>query len=220
MRFGKILWLLLISLRVFGQNQPSPAAPFENEIQAFEKMDSTSPPPQRPIVFTGSSSIRLWENLAGTFPNKPVLNRGFGGSQLSDVLRYADRIIVAYKPRQIVLYAGENDIASGNVSGQQTYERFVALFEHVRQKLPGVLFSFIAIKPSPSRRKFFAEVDVANRLIQQFLAKQKNTQFIDIRPAMLGANGQPIPALFKPDSLHMLPAGYERWTKVVGPYLK
>lgn len=220
MKFSAIFWLFLISLRLLGQGQSIPAAPFETEIQAFEKTDRTSPPPQHPILFTGSSSIRLWENLAETFPDKPVLNRGFGGSQLSDVLRYADRIIVAYQPRQIVLYAGENDIASGNVTGQQTYERFVAIFEHVRQKLPGVLFSFISIKPSPSRRKFFAEVDVANRLIQQFLAKQQNTQFIDIRPVMLGANGQPIPALFKPDSLHMLPAGYERWTKVVGPYLK
>ncbi len=220
MKFSAILWLVLISLRVFGQSQPGTAAPFENEIQAFEKTDSTSLPPQHPIVFTGSSSIRMWENLAGTFPDKRVLNRGFGGSQLSDVIRYADRIIVAYQPRQVVLYAGENDIATGNVSGQQTYERFVTLFEHVRQKLPNALFSFISIKPSPSRRKFFAEVDVANRLIRQFLAKQKNTQFIDVRPIMLGTNGQPIPALFKPDSLHMLPAGYKRWTKVVGPYLK
>ncbi|WP_381506911.1 GDSL-type esterase/lipase family protein [Spirosoma flavum] len=194
--------------------------PFEAEIRAFEKADSVSPPPQHAIVFTGSSSIRAWDNLQNYFPTKTVLQRGFGGSELSQVLLYADRIIVPYHPKQVVLYAGENDIASGKLSGQQTFARLVALFQHVRQKLPGVLFTFISIKSSPSRRQFFPENDIANRLIKQYLAKHKNTQFVDIRPVMLGKNGQPIPALFKPDSLHMLPAGYERWTRVIQPYLK
>jgi lysophospholipase L1-like esterase len=96
----------------------------------------------------------------------------------------------------------------------------VALFQHVRQKLPDVTFTFIAIKPSPSRRQYFRENDTANQLIKTYLARQKNTQFVDIRPVMLGTNAQPVPALFRPDSLHMLPAGYERWAKVLGPYLK
>jgi lysophospholipase L1-like esterase len=182
-------------------------------------MDSTSPPPQHPIVFTGSSSIRLWENLKDYFPDKTILQRGFGGSQLSDVLRYVDRVIVRYSPKQVVLYAGENDIAAGQ-TGQQTFERLKAVFERVRQKLPDVPFVFISIKPSPSRRKYFPEVDTANQLIKDFLAKQKNAQFVDIRPVMLGTNGQPVPELFKSDSLHMLTAGYQRWAKVLGPYLK
>jgi lysophospholipase L1-like esterase len=221
MKFSWTLSLLFICLRLAGQSQSgTPAPAFENEIRAFEKMDSTSPPPQNPIVFTGSSSIRLWESLTQDFPDKPVLNRGFGGSQLSDVLRYADRVIIPYQPKQIVLYAGENDIATGKATGQQTYERFVALFQHVRQKLPDVAFAFISMKPSPSRRKFFSEIDIANQLISQFLAKQRKTSFVDIRPVMLGRNGQPVPELFKSDSLHMLPAGYQRWTKVVGPHLK
>jgi lysophospholipase L1-like esterase len=207
---------LLISGTVMTQAQ----TPFEAEIRAFEKADQESPPPQHPIVFTGSSSIRLWENLSTYFPNKNILQRGFGGSELSQVLLYADRIIIPYHPKQVVLYAGENDIATGKQTGKQTFERFVALFEHVRQKLPDVTFTFIAIKPSPSRRQYFPENDIANRLIKDYLAKQKNTQFVDIRPVMLGQNDQPVPALFKPDSLHMLPAGYQRWAKVLEPYLK
>ena len=209
-----LLSCLLLSVTAYSQN-----APFENEIRAFEKVDSTSPPPQNAILFTGSSSIRFWTSLAADFPGKAVLNRGFGGSQLSDVIRYADRIIIPYHPKQIVLYAGENDIAAG-ATGQQTYDRFVTLFQYVRQKLPNVPFTFIAIKPSPSRRKFFSENDTANQLIRTYLAKQPNTEFVDIRPVMLQQNGQPVPELFRSDSLHMLPAGYERWTKVVGPYLK
>ena len=219
----KSLWSLVLaftSLLSFGQSQSNTTKPaFETEIQAFETIDSTSPPPRNPILFTGSSSIRLWENLPDYFPKKNILNRGFGGSQLPDVLRYADRIIIPYNPKQIVLYAGENDVAAG-VTGQQTYERFVALFEHVRQKLPNVPFAFISLKPSPSRRKYFPEMDVANGLIKEYLAKQRNTEFVDIRPIMLTPNGQPVPELFKSDSLHMLPAGYERWTQVLRPYLK
>ncbi len=221
MKLSWSLSLLFVSVRMFGQSQPSVAPPpFENEIRAFKKIDSATPPPRHPILFTGSSSIRLWDSLALHFPNKPVLQRGFGGSQLSDVLRYADRLIIPYRPKQIVLYAGENDIATGNLTGRQTYARFVALFRHVRRKLPSVSFVFISIKPSPSRRKFFPETDRANGLIKQYLAKQRNARFVDIRPVMLGTNGQPVPELFKADSLHMLPAGYQRWATVLRPYLK
>ncbi|AUD01290.1 GDSL-type esterase/lipase family protein [Spirosoma pollinicola] len=220
----KLRWctgLLVISVGAFGQAQPvSTDRPFEADIRAFEQADKASPPPQNAIVFTGSSSIRYWDNLSTYFPNKNLIQRGFGGSELSQVLLYADRIIVPYQPKQVVIYAGENDIATGKQTGQQTYERLVALFEHVRQKLPNALFTFISIKPSPSRRQYFRENDTANQLIKDYLAKQENTQFVDIRPAMLGNNGQPVPALFKPDSLHMLPAGYARWATVLSPYLK
>lgn len=211
----RLLLLFLLPYCLLAQENP-----YEAEFQAFDKADKASPPSQRPIVFTGSSSIRYWDNLSNYFPNKPVLQRGFGGSQLSDVLRYADRTIVQYEPKQIVLYAGENDIATGKQTGQQTYERLVALFEYVRRKVPDATFTFISIKPSPSRRQYFAQNDIANRLIKQYLGNQRNTQFVDIRSAMLTKAGQPVPELFKSDSLHMLPEGYQRWAKVLRPYLK
>lgn len=193
--------------------------PFDAEIRAFERQDSVSPPPANPILFVGSSSIRFWSSLAQDFPGKPVLNRGFGGSELSDVIRYSDQIITKYRPKQIVLYAGENDIVTGKKTGKQTYERFVTLYKYIRFKLPNTPFVFIAIKPSPSRRQYMSDMNEANRLIQEFLSKEANAEFVDIRPAMLGSNGQPIPALFRPDSLHMLPAGYERWTNALRPVI-
>jgi lysophospholipase L1-like esterase len=208
--------LAFISFRSLAQTLP----PFENEIQAFKAADQKTPPPANPILFTGSSSIRLWPNLQTYFPDKTVLNRGFGGSQLSDVRRYADRIIIPYKPKQIVLYAGENDIATGNVTARQTYDRFVDLFQYVRKKLPNVPFLFISIKQSPSRRKYYPAVDEANQLIKVFLEKQRNAQFVDIRPVMLQPNGQSRPELFKSDSLHMTPVGYQEWTPLIAPYLK
>ncbi|MFD2569982.1 GDSL-type esterase/lipase family protein [Spirosoma soli] len=214
----RVVTVVVWGMSVTIQAQTLP--PFESEIRAFEATDKTTPPPRQPILFTGSSSIRLWDSLQGYFPDKVVLNRGFGGSELSDVIRYADRVIVRYQPKQVVLYAGENDIATGKQTGQQTYERFVTLFRYVRKKLPNVPFTFISIKPSPSRRAYFSEVKEANRLISQFLANQRNTSFVDIQPVMLQANGQPVGELFKPDSLHMKPEGYRRWAKVLRPYLK
>ena len=215
MKHTFLLAFLFLNLTAYGQ-----LSPLENEIRAFERKDSISAPPAHPILFTGSSSIRFWSSLAQDFPGKALLNRGFGGSELKDVLQFADRIIIPYQPKKIVLYAGENDIATGHQTGQQTFERFMALFIYIRQKLPRVPVVFISIKPSPSRRNYFAENDVANQLIKKYLSKQRKARFVDIRPVMLQPNGQPVPALFRQDSLHMLPAGYERWTNVLRRYLK
>ena len=215
MRFIAYFLLLTVGVRAFGQPQS-----FEKDIQAFESQDRQTPPPTGAILFTGSSSIRFWTDLPAYFPDKVVLNRGFGGSQLSDVRYFADRLIVRYQPKQIVLYAGENDIATGKQTARQTYARFVDLFRYVRKKLPDATFTFIAIKPSPSRRQFWLATDDANRRIRRFLAKQSNAQFVDIRPVMLAPNGQPVGALFRPDSLHMNEKGYQRWAPVLRPYLK
>lgn len=193
---------------------------FDNEIAAFETQDKQTPPPANPILFTGSSSIRLWPDLQHYFPDKVVLNRGFGGSELSDVRHFADRVIIRYKPKQVVVYAGENDIASGKLTAQQTYTNFVDLFQYVRQKLPNVPFVYLAIKLSPSRRQYWAVVNEANQLISDYLARQKNAAFVDIRASMLGPDNQPLPSLFKADSLHMTDAGYQRWAPVLKPYLK
>ena len=169
MRFIVCLLLLTIIVPAAGQTPP-----FEKEILAFETQDRATPPPADVILFTGSSSIRFWTDLTTYFPGKAILNRGFGGSQLSDVRYFADRIIVRYQPKQIVLYAGENDIATGKQTARQTYARFVDLFRYVRRKLPKSTFTYIAIKPSPSRRQFWLATDDANRLISRFLAKKAN----------------------------------------------
>lgn len=209
----KTLLLLLFPLVVFAQNK------FEPEILAFEAKDAVKAPPANPIVFTGSSSIRLWESLANDFPDKPVMNRGFGGSGLADARYFADRIIIKYKPRQVVLYSGENDVAAGK-SAQYVYDQFVDLFQYVRQQLPGVSFVYIAMKPSPSRRKYWPVVVEANAMIRQFLKKQRRTGYVDVYTPMLYPNGQAHGEYYKSDSLHMLPSGYTLWKKLVGPALQ
>ncbi|GAB3915912.1 GDSL-type esterase/lipase family protein [Larkinella terrae] len=194
--------------------------PFENEIKAFEQQDQTTQPPKNPILFTGSSSIRLWESLKTDFPDKVVLNRGFGGSTLPDVIRFADRAIIPYKPKQVVIYVGENDVASGKVTAQEVFDRFVTLFTAIRKPLPQTDIVFISMKPSPSRRKYLPITQEANALIKNYIAKQRRAQYLDIYSAMLDANGQIKGEYFRADSLHMLPAGYALWTEKLKPLLK
>ncbi|RRA99862.1 GDSL-type esterase/lipase family protein [Larkinella rosea] len=216
----KYALLFLITLVIQCVAVAQQPVPFENEIKAFEQQDQTTPPPKNPILFTGSSSIRLWESLKTDFPDKVVLNRGFGGSTLPDVIRFADRAIIPYKPKQVVIYVGENDVASGKVTAQEVFDRFVTLFTAIRKPLPQTDIVFISMKPSPSRRKYLSITQEANALIKNYIAKQRRAQYLDIYSAMLDANGQIKGMYFRPDSLHMLPAGYALWTEKLKPLLK
>ncbi len=198
----------------YAQNKP-----FWNEINQFKKMDSVSMPAKNGIVFTGSSSIRMWTNLETLYKGYHAINRGFGGSVLTNVNDYRNELIIKHKPRQVVIYCGDNDIASG-ATAEQTFEIFKTLFNNLRTSLPKTNITFISMKLSPSRAKFIPDVLKANASIKGFIAKQKNASFIDITSKMLDANGEMRPELFQNDMLHMKPAGYEIWAKEITPYLK
>jgi lysophospholipase L1-like esterase len=196
------------------------AQPFESEIRAFKTQDSAHFPARHSILFVGSSSFRLWSDVQNYFPSYPIINRGFGGSRLLDLTRYRDQIIFAYNPKQIVIYCGENDLASSDtVSAKTVFSRFVHLFELIRRRMPGENIVFISLKPSPSRLRLKDKMEKANRLIQDFLSTQKNVSFVDVYHAMLGPDGRPMPNIYGPDSLHMARAGYLVWQKAIQPYL-
>jgi lysophospholipase L1-like esterase len=219
------LGLLLIFLSFVVQAQTSKAPPINpaqwtDELRAFAQQDSLTAPPARPILFYGSSSIRKWETLAADFPARPVLNRGFGGSRFPDALYFFDRLVVAYNPRQVVLYEGDNDIGSG-ATPQEVYQSFLAFEKLMQQKLPKVPLVFLAIKPSPSRWELYPKVQEANRLIREYIvAHPKRLRYLDTATPLLGPNGRPRPQFYVSDSLHMTPTGYEVWKRVVKPALK
>ncbi|MEZ0487214.1 SGNH/GDSL hydrolase family protein [Fibrella aquatica] len=190
---------------------------YDAEIAALETKAKEAP--ANSILFVGSSSIRMWDGLKEAFPGKSIIQNGFGGSTLSDAIRYMPRLILPYKPKQVVLYAGDNDIAQ-NQSARNVYSQFLTFFALVRKQLPSATITYIAVKPSPSRKQYMPVAAEANRMIKQYLAGQKNTSFADVYTPMLGANGQPRPELFGADSLHMTPQGYEVWKSVIGPVLK
>lgn len=193
--------------------------PFEDEIIAFEKADKERFPTKNSILFTGSSSIRLWNDLAERFPEKKVINRGFGGSGLGDLIYYADRIVYPYKPKQIVIYSGENDISDGKTPAQVLAD-FKILYTSIRKKLPNTPVAYISMKPSPSRADKLEQVKEANELIRDFLKIQKKATYIDVFNKMLGDDQQPRPELFLQDRLHMNEQGYDIWTQTIKPYLK
>jgi lysophospholipase L1-like esterase len=191
---------------------------WEAEIAAFESLDAAHPVERGGIVFVGSSSIRLWKTLSADFPNHRVLNRGFGGSQLSDLAYFADRLVLAYAPRFIVVYSGGNDINLGRTA-EEVFESFRELVSRIRASQPETPVAYISIAGNPKRWKQVAEVIRANALIEIFTKQNENLLFIDVFHLMLGPDGQPKPEIFAADRLHMNAAGYHLWKQAVLPYL-
>lgn len=186
-------------------------------IRAFEAQDRQDFPPKRGILFIGSSSIVGWD-LSRHFPHLPVINRGFGGSHLSDAVHYADRIVLPYEPRIILLYAGDNDIAAGK-SPQRVladYRKFVA---KVHRALPETRILYIAIKPSIRRWKLVDRMREANASIRAVAAKDERLVFVDVEKPMIGEDGRPREELFRADGLHLNPEGYRLWSDLVRPHL-
>ncbi|OJU62893.1 MAG: hypothetical protein BGO01_10870 [Armatimonadetes bacterium 55-13] len=199
-------------------NEPQDSPPFEGDIEHFEKEDATQPPTKGGIVFVGSSSIRLWHSLKTDFPYYNTINRGFGGSQVSDSVRYANRIVTPYKPRIIVFFAGTNDIADGKSA--ETVERdFEAFVGKVRAKLPSTPIVYISISPAPSRWNKIAEIMKANGLIEKYTEREKGLIFMDVFKSMLTKDGGPRPELFVEDKLHLNAHGYAIWRRALGPIL-
>lgn len=192
---------------------------WETAISAFEKADRQNPPPRDAVLFIGSSSIRMWKDLATDFPDTQVINRGFGGSRIADSTRYIDRIVVPYHPRKIIMYAGDNDVAAGHTA-QQVFEDYKEFVRQVRGKLPGVPIGYISIKPSPSRIARLEAMREANELIRKYAEQNKGLMYIDIFNPMLGQDGKPRPELFLKDNLHLNRQGYDLWKSIVAPYLK
>jgi len=193
---------------------------FWNDIQNFKKQDSISFPPKDAILLIGSSSFTMWKDVKDYFPGYTIINRGFGGSTLLDQIRYEKEIVFPYQPKQIVIYCGENDLAtSDTVTAQMVFERFKTLYTDIKNKLPGVSIAFVSLKPSPSRRHLFSKMIEANRLIKDFLANKQKTAFIDVHQPMLNKEGEPLAEIFLEDSLHMNTKGYAIWKKEIEPYL-
>ena len=190
---------------------------WSEEIDAFEILNGESPM-QEGILFTGSSSIRFWKDPVKDFNNDKILNRGFGGSQIIDLIENFDQIIFKYHPGKIVIYSGDNDVGKGK-SAEIVYGDFCTLFGMIKAKLPDTEVVYIAIKPSISRWDKVLEMNKTNTMIHEFLNQQSNGTFVDIFSSMIGLDGKPIKALFIEDGLHMSEEGYQLWTKILMPYI-
>jgi lysophospholipase L1-like esterase len=194
--------------------------PWESSIRAFEEADRVHPPKLGGIVFTGSSSIKLWHTLADDMKPLYVVNRGFGGSQIADVNEYAGRIVIPYRPRAVVLYAGENDLSGQWSKSPETVSGdFKQFVEIIHSRLPDTWIYYVSMKPSPLRWSNWDKLKKTNQMIEAFCRTQNRVQFIDVSAAMLNANGQPRRELFGSDPLHMNAQGYSLWTAIIKPLL-
>lgn len=209
----------LLAALVLTATAAADPAKWAASIDQITKGDAAHPPAKGGIVFVGSSSIRRWSTLEQDFPGMAVLNRGFGGSQLADSVFYADRIVLPYAPRAVVVYAGENDLQEGRTPAQ-VIAAYEALVAKVHAALPQARIVFIGLKPSPSRWRLAPQMQEVNAAVAQACAADPRRRFVDVWAPMLDAQGQPRAELFIQDKLHMTPAGYAIWTPLVAAQLR
>jgi len=210
---------MILAIALALQAQAAPAPRFEKEVARFEAVDRDSMPPRNAVLFVGSSTIERWKDLKNDFPSVPVIQRGIGSTRLDDFVRFTGRIVIPYHPRQIVLYAGDNDFADGQ-SAMNVYGDFKDFVRIVHHALPQTEIVFVSIKPSPSRWRLASRMRETNALVKRYVMKNKRLKYVDVFNPMLGANGHPRPELFVDDSLHMSPAGYALWTHILQPVVK
>ena len=191
---------------------PDPAR-FAKDMAVFAEWDRKNAPPKDAVLFVGSSTIRLWPT-AERFPDWPVINRGFGGSHISDVNHFLDRVVLQFDARVILLYAGDNDIGSGK-SPEQVFGDYRAFVDRVRAAKPTAEIVFLPVKPSLARWELWETMRALNEMVRTYSATQPRLHYIDVAPPMLGSDGRPRPHLFIEDGLHMSTAGYDLWTGLV-----
>ena len=191
---------------------------WEKEISAYEQMDRTNPPPKGGLLFVGSSTIRLWKTLAQDFPGRPVINRGFGGSEIVDSTHFADRLIFPHEPRMIFFRAGGNDIFAGK-SPEQLFSDFKEFVACVRAKLPAADIVFISWSPSIARWQQAGKEKALNGMVEEFARQTPHLKYLEAYDVSLGADGKPRPELFAPDKLHFNAEGYKLLAERVRSFL-
>lgn len=191
---------------------------FEKDIVSFETADRESPPPQGAILFVGDSQFRRWTSIHEDLKGYAVINRGFGGSRMSDVLHYADRIVIPYRPRLIVVNAGGNDIHAGRTP-EEVLADCRAFVDRVRAALPGTRIALSSLQPSPARWSQAETRRRFNAMLRDWVGTQRDVIYIDLFDAYLGPDGKPRPELFVEDMVHHNAAGYEVRMRIMRPIL-
>jgi lysophospholipase L1-like esterase len=209
---------LIFSPSLHAADAPHDFAKWEPEIAAFAVHDRTNPPPTNALLFIGSSTIRLWTTLATDFPGAPIINRGFGGSEIADATHFADRIVFPYAPRAIFLRAGGNDLANGKTP-EAVFADFKEFAATVHAKLPDAEIYFISCSHTAARWPNCDREKLMNQLVEQFIRQTPHLQYIETGPLALGTNGRPRVELFRDDQLHFNAAGYKLLAESVRPFV-
>ncbi|MCW3162835.1 GDSL-type esterase/lipase family protein [Chryseobacterium oryctis] len=216
-KFLSVFLLLTFTLLFSQEKKPM----FWQDIQNFKKLNQENTPPKDAILLVGSSSFTKWTDVSDYFPNKTIINRGFGGSRLTDLNYFSEELLNPYQPKQIIIYCGENDFADNpKLKPKEVVNRYKVFYKKIREKFPNIQVDYISMKYSPSRENLWSQMRNANKKIKAFMDKEPNAEFIDITKAMEDTNGNVRKDLFLEDMLHITPEGYQVWTKIMEPYIK
>lgn len=216
----KISFVLAVLLSAYSAfSQYNPDEKWGESIAKFAHQDSLDMPEPGGILFIGSSSFTIWKDVNDYFPGKNIVNRGFGGSQMSDVLHFKEKLILPYQPKQIVVYVGENDLAAGETP-ESVFEEGKQLVSWAKEHFSEVEFVLLSAKSSPRRWELRDKMKDLNVTLAEFASKNEGVEYANIWQPMLGENGKPRPEIFMEDSLHMNANGYKIWQKVLKPYLE
>ena len=208
----------LFSLILILEDNPDPLR-FKDEINTYIESDKSNPPPEDCYLFIGSSSMRMWKSLQEDFPGYPVINRGFGGSHFSDAIYYFNDLVLAYNPKKIIIYEGDNDLASSK-SPKKIMKDLKTLLELIRDNLDHPDIAIISAKPSPRRWNLKDKYENLNAKFENLASKSQDLTYIDVYTYMLNDKGQPEPELFLEDSLHMTGKGYMIWEEQIRPFIE
>lgn len=193
---------------------------WEETIQKFEQLDKEQPPLPGSILFIGSSSIAKWQDVGEYFPTYKTLNRGFGGTQFSDLIYYAHRVIYPYKPSKIFIYEGDNDLGAGDTPKailKEAKQLRKMIAKNLGKEIPVI---FISPKPSVARWNLKEKYEETNALLKKYADKKAYTEFADVWYPALDENGMVFTHIFLQDNLHMNAEGYKIWQRVLAPYLE
>ncbi|MEM6768629.1 MAG: GDSL-type esterase/lipase family protein [Bacteroidota bacterium] len=206
---------ITVTLQEFMSEDSSVLHAFDVEIAAFRAMDRDSMPPEGAWLFVGSSSFRFWENIAENLAPHPVINRGFGGSNMVQLVHYMDSIVFPYKPSHIFIYEGDNDIVEESTSPEAVKKAVLYFVNRVKEEMPGVSIHFVAVKPSPSRKHLLRKAQLTNALLAEEAERIADFYFIDVATAMMVSDDSIRGDIFISDNLHMNQEGYDIWSEII-----
>ena len=219
LRVLSLLFFVVLVVQTHAQSSASTVGnPFERNVQAYEAADRANPPPQKAILLVGDSQFFRWKTVAEDLPEYSVVNRGIDSFQTSDLVHFADRLVLPYNPRMIILHVGGNDVHVGKTS-EQILTDFKSFVAKVRAHFPSVAIAFSSTTPGPGRREEWSRRKEANRVIKEYIATEPNLLFIDLWDAMLSQDGTPREDLWVADRVHPNHAGYLLRVKIMRPLL-
>lgn len=216
-----LLALFLVAGGIHAQEtvnkRPDPKR-FAKEIEKFEQLDKTSPPAKGGIVFTGSSSIRLWKT-ATAFPDLPVLNRGFGGSVANDLIVYFDNVVATYEPKVLLVYTGSNDL-NAKLTTDEVLVDYTKFLSMVHEKFPATRIIVTSVKTSIKRWDQYASVKKLNADLESWCQGKDWIRWVECTSHLLGSDGKPRAEIFRDDKLHLNDKGYAEWNAIIRPILQ